>query len=201
MTSPEARIRPATASDTDALYDICLKTADAGKDATALYSDPQYPGLRFSVPYARFAPDFAFVLEMGRKVVGYVVAAPDTVAFEKQLASEWWPQQAQRLRSRQPEKPLDSKVLDSVHHPEPASEALTGPFPAHLHINLLPEAQRGGWGRKLVEHQLAALKAAGVKGIYVGISLQNEPVTAFYQRLGFHPLFRSNAIYMGQELN
>ncbi|WP_261641406.1 GNAT family N-acetyltransferase [Erwinia mallotivora] len=201
MTFAEGRIRQATASDTDALYEICLKTADAGKDASELYSDPHYPGLRFAVPYARFAPDFAFVLEKEQKVVGYVVAAPDTVAFERRLAQAWWPQQAERLSERQPVAALDSKILDSVRHPETAAEALTTPFPAHLHINLLPEAQRGGWGRRLVVQQLAALKAAGVKGVYVGISLQNEPVTAFYQRLGFHFLFRSNAIYMGQDLN
>jgi ribosomal protein S18 acetylase RimI-like enzyme len=200
MTFSDGQIRPATADDTDALYEICLKTADAGKDASDLYADPHYPGTRFSVPYARYAPDFAFVLEIAGKVVGYVVATPDTVAFEQQLATQWWPLQAKRFAGRQPVKPLDSKILDALTQPETASEALTTPYPAHLHINILPEGQRGGWGKKLVEHELVALKKAGVKGVYVGISLQNEPVTHFYQQLGFQPLFRSNAIYMGQQL-
>jgi len=36
--------------------------------------------------------------------------------------------------------------------------------------------------------------------VHLGVSLQNEQVCAFYQRLGFQPLLRSNAIYMGQLL-
>ncbi|MGB9097462.1 N-acetyltransferase family protein [Erwinia sp.] len=201
MTLLEGKIRPATADDTDALYEICLKTADAGQDASELYADPHYPGTRFAVPYALFCPDFAFVLETAGKVIGYVVATPDTVAFEQRLLKEWWPLQAKRFADRQPVKPLDSKILDSVRQPETASEALTTRYPAHLHINILPEGQRGGWGKRLIEHELAALKAAGVSGVYLGISLQNEPVAYFYQQLGFQPLFRSNALYMGQDLN
>ncbi len=201
MTFSDGKIRPATADDTEALYEICLKTADAGKDASELYADPHYPGTRFAVPYALFCPDFAFVLEKRGRVVGYVVAAPDTVAFEQLLVKEWWPLQVKRFEGRQPVKPMDSKILDSLRQPETASDALTIPYPAHLHINILPEGQRGGWGKRLVEQELGVLKAAGVKGVYVGISLQNETVTQFYQRLGFHPLFRSNAIYMGQDLN
>jgi ribosomal protein S18 acetylase RimI-like enzyme len=201
MTLLEGKIRPATADDTDALYEICLKTADAGKDASDLYADPHYPGTRFAVPYALFAPDFAFVLEKAGKVIGYVVATPDTVAFEQQLLKEWWPLQVERFADRQPVKPLDSKILDAVRQPETASETLTRRYPAHLHINILPEGQRGGWGKRLIELELAALKAAGVSGVYLGISLQNEAVACFYQQLGFQPLFRSNAIYMGQDLN
>lgn len=55
-------IRPAIEADIDALFDICLKTANGGEDASALYSDPHLPGYIWSVPYLKFAKDFAFVL-------------------------------------------------------------------------------------------------------------------------------------------
>lgn len=193
-------IRPATPADYPALYRICLETADAGGDARALYSDPDYPGQRFAVPYARFAPDFAFVLEIEGEVLGYVVAAPDTRAFEAQLAAQWWPQLQQKYQQRSADAPLDDKILDAIRHPDAAAEALVSRWPAYLHINLLPAAQKGGWGRKMIEHQLAALRAAGVSGVHLGVSLQNEQVCAFYQRMGFSPILRSNAIYMGQLL-
>lgn len=193
-------IRPATPADYPALYRICLETADAGGDARALYSDPDYPGQRFAVPYARFAPDFAFVLEIDGEVLGYVVAAPDTRAFEAQLAAQWWPQLQQKYQQRSADAPLDDKILDAIRHPDSAAEALVSRWPAHLHINLLPAAQKGGWGRKMIEHQLAALRAAGVSGVHLGVSLQNGQVCAFYQRMGFTPILRSNAIYMGQLL-
>ncbi len=52
----------------------------------------------------------------------------------------------------------------------------------------------------MIEHELAALRTAGVSGVHLGVSLQNEQVCAFYQRMGFTPILRSNAIYMGQLL-
>ena len=193
-------IRPATPADYPALYRICLETADAGKDARALYSDPDYPGQRFAVPYARFAPDFAFVLTFDDEVMGYVLAAPDTRAFEAQLQAHWWPQLQAQYRERDAVAPLDSKVLDSIRHPDCADEALVTQWPAHLHINLLPAAQKGGWGRRMILHELTALRTAGVRGVHLGVSLQNEQVCAFYERMGFSPIQRSNAIYMGQLL-
>ncbi|MFV9687461.1 GNAT family N-acetyltransferase [Pantoea sp. KXB45] len=193
-------IRPATPADFPALYRICLETADAGGDARALYSDPDYPGQRFAVPYARFAPDFAFVLEREGEVQGYVVAVPDTRAFEARLAAEWWPALQAKYRDRHASAPLDGKILDAIRHPDQAADNLVTQWPAHLHINLLPAAQKGGWGRRMIEHELAALRAAGVTGVHLGVSLQNEQVCAFYQRMGFTPILRSNAIYMGQLL-
>ncbi|BCQ34982.1 hypothetical protein ERHA55_25980 [Erwinia rhapontici] len=200
MMNNDPVIRAATPDDYPALYQICLQTANAGVDASALYSDPEYPGQRFAVPYARFAPDFAFVLDVDGEVMGYVVATPDTRAFEAMLNKVWWPELQEKYRHREPEAALDANVLNSIRHPDAAAGELVTLYPAHLHINLLPAQQKGGWGRKLIEHQLNALRAAGVGGVHLGVSLQNEQVCAFYQRLGFQPLLRSNAIYMGQLL-
>ena len=193
-------IRPVRPEDREALSRICLETANAGKDATGLYSDPDYPGLLYVVPYALYEPDFAFVLELDDAVVGYVVAAPDTVAFEDKLASQWWPMLQQEYAQRDSQAALDMKVLGQIRTPARASEELSHTWPAHLHINLLPVAQAGGWGRRLIEHQLAALRAHGVTGVHLGVSLQNETVCAFYEKMGFRHIFRRNAIYMGQLL-
>lgn len=199
MTS-EGVIRHATEADFPALSRICLETANAGKDATALYSDPALPGLRFVIPYARFVPEFALVLEQHGEVVGYAVAVPDTRAFEAILNQQWWPMLQAQYRATPASAPLDSKVLDAIRQPDAAAEQLVSQWPAHLHINLLPAAQQGGWGRKLIEQLLTLLRQAGVSGVHLGVSLQNEQVCGFYQRLGFTPIVRSNAIYMGQLL-
>ncbi|KJV49822.1 acetyltransferase [Pantoea sp. BL1] len=193
-------IRRTRESDFPALSRICLETANAGTDATALYSDPALPGLRFVIPYARFAPEFSYALEMNGEVMGYAVAVADTRTFEAQLNAQWWPQLQQQYRDYTPRAPLDSKVLDAILQPDAAAEQLVAQWPAHLHINLLPPAQQGGWGRKLIEQLLQDLRTAGVPGVYLGVSLQNEKVCGFYQRLGFTPIMRSNAIYMGQLL-
>jgi len=183
-----------------ALSAICLKTANAGTDATALYSDPVYPGLRFALPYARFEPDLAFVLEQHGVAVGYVLGARDTEAFEQRLLRDWWPELREKLAGRAAELPLDAGVLDFIRQPEGKASALTERYPAHLHINLLPHAQGGGYGRRMIETELDALRCAGVRGVHLGVSLKNERVCAFYQRLGFQFLYRAQSIYMGQLL-
>ena len=74
-------------------------------------------------------------------------------------------------------------------------------YPAHLHVNLLPEAQRDGWGRRLIERELDALQTAGAAMVHLGVSLKNERVVAFYEKLGFQVLFtNAAAIYMGREI-
>ena len=84
-------IRPAIEADTEAFFEICLRTANGGHDASALYSDPHLPGYIWSVPYLKFAKDFAFVLVQGDRPVGYVIGVPDTSLFDRNLAAKWGP--------------------------------------------------------------------------------------------------------------
>ncbi|MGC6388834.1 GNAT family N-acetyltransferase [Ewingella sp. S1.OA.A_B6] len=197
MPTSSVIIRQVETGDLEALSAICLKTSDAGQDGTALYSDPSYPGLRFSVPYAVFEPELAFVLCQDAQVLGYVVGTRDTVAFTHHLEQQWWPELRKKFAERQPVAPLDDKVLEAIRQPSQASAELTTDYPAHLHINILPSAQKNHHGRRMVETELNALRAAGVKGVHLGVSLQNEQVCGFYSKLGFKFLMRSNAIYMG----
>ncbi|WP_410013335.1 GNAT family N-acetyltransferase [Sodalis sp. C49] len=200
MSSSPFLIRQAAERDRAALSEICLKTANAGTDASALYSDPAYPGLRFVMPYAIFEPELAFVLEENGHILGYVVAARDTAAFEQRLQRDWWPGLREKLADRRALLPLDEGVLDFIRQPQSKEAGLLEQYPAHLHINILPQAQGGGQGRRMIETELEALRRAGVSGVHLGVSLKNEPVCAFYERLGFRLLHRSQAIYMGQIL-
>lgn len=178
-------IRPANESDIDALFEICLKTADGGADATALYSDPRMPGYVWSVPYLKFAPDFAFVLTDGDEVIGYVVGTPDTAAFDAELEKNWWPAVRAETAHLKPVRRSDSSVLDRLAAPRSGTAALQDAYPAHLHINILPHGQSGGWGRRLIETELRALADAGVSGVHLGINPLNDNAKGFYKHLGF----------------
>lgn len=193
-------LRQARESDRAELFKICLLTADSGTDASELYSDPHYPGLVWSVPYLHFAPDHAFVVDAGTRLVGYVVGAADTKAFETKLDESWWPQLRQTYADRVAQRSSDEGVLERIKTPAYADPALVASHPAHLHINLLPEAQSGGWGRKLVEAELQSLRAAGAPAIHLGVSLTNERAQGFYQHLGFHELKRDKSLYLGLAL-
>ncbi|KKB11346.1 acetyltransferase [Devosia geojensis] len=193
-------IRQARDSDRADLFRICLLTADSGADASALYSDPHYPGLVWSVPYLDFAPEHAFVLDDGNEVLGYVVGAGDTEAFEARLESAWWPKLAETYSRAQATAKLDAMVLERIRKPQPSDPAIVRDYPAHLHINLLPPAQSGGWGRRLIETELASLKAAGAPAVHLGVSLRNERAMGFYRHVGFSEISRGSAVWFGRDL-
>jgi len=88
MSSEPFRIRRAEPRDIDALYEICLLTADSGVDATALYSDRKLPGYVWAAPYGELEPDFAFVLDD----LALKCHAPSTKILELGVAVRlrWW---------------------------------------------------------------------------------------------------------------
>jgi ribosomal protein S18 acetylase RimI-like enzyme len=61
-------------------------------------------------------------------------------------------------------------------------------YPAHLHIDLLPAAQRRGYGRRLIDALRAALAERGVPGLHLSYDPANTSARAFYDRLGFREL-------------
>ena len=61
-------------------------------------------------------------------------------------------------------------------------------YPAHLHIDLLPELQGRGFGRRLIDTLCAELARRGVPAVHLGMDAANTGARAFYDRLGFHEL-------------
>ena len=188
------RIRPFRPGDEAALAEICLKTADAGADATGLLDDDDLWAQIFVLPYAARHPEFAFVVETAdERVVGYVVGAPDSAAFEEWFASEWWPRFARRWPKPQGDPlPVSASRQDGIVRYAYARHGGAQPFgdeyPAHLHIDLLPETQGQGLGRRLIETLENALRDAGVPGLHLVASAENTGAIAFYPRVGFEPL-------------
>lgn len=180
------RIRPYAAGDDAALAAICLRTADAGADATGILDDDAIWGAVFVLPYVAKHPEFAFVVaDDDDAPIGYVVGAPDTAAFEAWFQGEWWPEFAERWPRPEGESTRQDGVLAYAYGRAPGAEPYGDAHPAHLHIDLLPAAQGQGWGRRLIDTLLDALRAAGVDGVHLVASAENTGALAFYERLGF----------------
>jgi ribosomal protein S18 acetylase RimI-like enzyme len=196
-------IRPYRAADLDAVYDICVRTADAGEDARGLYVDDRLMGDIFAVPYVTLEPEHAYVVDDGTgAAVGYIVGTADTVAFAHRYRSEWLPAIAGRYPdpAEPPETGTDSML--AVHlHPERMIVPELADHPAHLHIDLLPEWQGKGLGRGLMEAFLGGLHRAGVPKVHLGMAPGNTKARAFYDRLGFTeiPLGDPGVLYMGRD--
>ncbi|MGN8026440.1 GNAT family N-acetyltransferase [Microbacterium sp. 22242] len=181
------RIRPFRSEDVDALYDVCVKTADVGADATGMLEDDALWGDLFAVPYALRDPALCWVVEADdARVIGYVVATDDTNGFAAWFRDEWWPsRQARYRRSGQAEPTAQDRFLAYGDRMAPREDPIVREYPAHLHIDLLPETQGQGLGRRLIDTLLAELGRRGVTGLHLAMNADNASAGAFYERLGF----------------
>lgn len=181
------RIRPYRPADREAVAEICLRTADHGSDATGVFEDDALWADVFVLPYVTRHPDLAFVVEADDgRAVGYVVGTDDTDAFEDWFHDEWWPRIAPRHPLPQAERTRQDGTVIYAYSRRAGAEPYAGwGYPAHLHIDLLPEAQGQGWGRRLIQTLLAELRTRGVPGLHLAASDRNTGALAFYDRLGF----------------
>ncbi|WP_295819082.1 N-acetyltransferase [uncultured Microbacterium sp.] len=182
-----AHLRSFRPGDEPALAEICLRTADTGSDATGILDDDDIWAAVFVLPYVARHPELAVVVETDDgRVAGYAVATDDTDGFEEWFQHEWWP----RFAERWPKPAADAvtrqdSVLDYAYGRRPGAEPFAQHCPAHLHIDLLPEVQGQGWGRRLIEALRDRLRAAGVPGVHLVAAGTNAGAIAFYERLGF----------------
>lgn len=205
----ECHIRPARSGDEPGAYHVCLKTGNYGEDGEPFYrEDPDALGRIFVGPYLAFEPEFSLILEDEQGICGYALAAPDSRAFYARYEREWRP----RLCAQFPDPGGDpatwtrlQQVYHAYHHPDYFCPEPYAVYPAHLHIDLLPRAQGRGYGRRMIEALLDRLRARGVPGVHLGVSVHNPRAGGFYARLGFRELTRVGTgpdacIYMGRAL-
>lgn len=199
-------LRPYRPADRAAVYEICVRTADAGADATGQYSSDDLMPDVYAGPYLEYAPELATLVvdrsEPGRgesgsesaseRVLGYIIAVADTQEYLRWYEEHWVPHFAERYApSGEPASAASaaerSVIAAGLHAEAPPADELEA-FPAHLHINLLPETQGLGLGRSLIATLLAQLREQGVPGVHLGYAARNTGAAAFYARLGFRPL-------------
>ena len=191
---PELTIRPTEFGDLDAMYAICVATGDAGADARAMYTEQDLLGHIYVGPYVMMESGFGFVLEASTgdaaEVLGYAVAAADTAEFEAECEAAWWPALRRRYPAVEspPTEDSDAGLIAMIHAPEPTGAELLAEYPAHLHVDLLPDAQGLGAGRKLMQAVEDELRARGAPGVHLGTDPANVRSQGFYAHIGYRRL-------------
>jgi ribosomal protein S18 acetylase RimI-like enzyme len=186
------KFRPFQFQDLDALYAISLATGHDGGDASHLYQDGKLIGHIYSAPYAVLEPELTYVATDGGGVVGFIAGAEDTLAWENILERRWWP--ALRLEYADPgDAPCDAWTADQrrafmIHRPERTPTAVAAAYPAHIHLNLLPQVQGQGFGSRLLDLWLDRAVERGAKAFHVGVNHANGRALAFWSRQGFYTL-------------
>jgi ribosomal protein S18 acetylase RimI-like enzyme len=191
-------IRNYRPADLDAVYDICVRTGHRGQDARGRQSDDRMLGDVWAAPYVTLEPEHAYVLDDGSgRAIGYVIGTADTARFVRRYRAEWLP----ATEGRFGEDPRDRDLLDLHLDPERMLVPELAGYPAHLHIDLLPETQGRGFGRALMTTFLSGLWAAGVARVHLGMAPENAAARAFYDRLGFAEITVTsvpNVTYLGR---
>ena len=180
-------IRQYSEKDYDRVREICTATAppvlQKKRDLLlALYCDY----------YIEQEPDNCFMLaDENDCVVGYVLIAENEQKYRQIYTAEYLP----KVKKYSPLLWLVKKGALKKEDPKFL------PFPAHLHIDILPEYQDKGLGAKLLDAAFAHLKSKKVPSIMLGVSTANKKAVRFYERYGFKPLVQKGGVlYVGLTL-
>jgi GNAT superfamily N-acetyltransferase len=185
-------IRPFRSGDIDALYRISLATGLAGGDASHLYADPMLMGHIYAAPYALLEPQLALVVEDSDGVAGFAVGTTDTTTWEQRLEQGWWPTLRERYAMPTETDTAgwtpDQRRALMIHRPALTPPAVALPYPAHLHMNLLPRLQGRGVGTKLFDRWTTLAIARGATALHVAVNRANIGGARFWRKMGFADL-------------
>lgn len=186
-SSSAVAIRSAVLSDLPGVYRVCDWTSDPAFPEGVPGRNPDLLGHVYAGPYVVHSPELAGIVADCEGVAGYIFAVADTRAFAEWCEAEWYP----TIREQYPlgsGRESDGWIIERIHTPEEIPDEILVPYPAHLHIDLLPRLQGKGAGRALMEWLFERLRERGVPGVHLGVSSENTNAIAFYEHMGFSTL-------------
>lgn len=133
--------------------------------------------------YTEQEPENCFVAtDENDNAVGYILCSENFDSFNKIFMSEY-----------------SSRLAHSEYHCNEAKKSTVVPgkhkdcYPAHLHIDLLPDYHRKGLGTILMDTLCTHLKSKGVTGIMLTVWAQNTSACRFYEKYGFSVIDQSTS--------
>ncbi len=169
-------------ADRSSAEQICIETAHKNLKNTA--PKREFLLIRYLNFYIENCPDNCFVAEKDGKASGYVLCCPDSRFFKKEF-----PKFLKRhgLSFSQRFQCFGDTLIYQPFRKK---------YPAHLHIDILPEAQRQGFGKLLIETLCEKLKSQGKNGVMLAVSANNTNALKFYKATGFEKILRLPGTYL-----
>lgn len=165
-------IRKYQPKDFERMHKICYETSsgfDSEKGKIALFAT-------YCDYYVNEDGDSCFVAVNEKdEAIGYILCAPNPEKYEKIFKEKYAP----ILKKASPIRYLFHIANEFL------SRKVKKRYPAHLHIDILPEGQRQGLGTKLMDALIDHLKQNGVGGVYLVCGAGNEKGVNFYKKYGF----------------
>ncbi len=185
-------IRPYEAADRLSLMKIAADTAFFGEPIEKYLDDRHIFQDYFYAYYTDYESEHAWVAVADQEVVAFLTGCFNTEVQLSLTRKKLLPQVLWRLFSGRYK--LGKKTwtyyrnLRLAKRPENIPYVNLQQYPAHLHINVDHNWRGCGIGYRLMQVYLDQLMYAGVKGVHLGTSSENEAACRLYLRLGFELL-------------
>ncbi len=167
-------IREYEKADAEGVRFVCLNSEGGGMEEELC----EFILHIFCDYYIEKEPENCFVLSSDGKAVGYIICCENFEKFKPVYDAEYKTQIVHLGESRI-EWAEEAYILHEKHAKD---------YPAHFHIDILPEYQRSGWGGKLMKTLFEHLKNKSVKGVMLTTGTGNETANNFYKKYGFEQL-------------
>ena len=182
-------IRPYEGRDRAAVRHVCHVTGYMGEPAAWMWRDVASFADLFTSYYTDAEPQSALVVELDGVVAGYLLGCVDSstawnpasifgrhfvhrgIGFRPGTAGVVW-------------RSFGDVVVAAARRRLPPVAFSDHRWPAHLHIDLLPQARGAGVGAALMRRWLDSLRAGGVPGCYLETLGENHSAIAFFESTG-----------------
>lgn len=168
-----AGVRKFLEKDKENLRRICVATSsfptDNERDRNFLY-------LMYNDYYSECEKDNCFVFANDNdEAVGYILCAEDFDAYIYMMKKLYLPKISY----------LGKKYRTMANGEIFIHGLFKKKYPAHLHIDVLPECQNMGAGSRLVDALKQHLKEKNCKGLMLSVGMGNKRAVEFYKKNGF----------------
>lgn len=185
-------IRPFAETDRVALRSLFAR-AGSGAPTESLWGHVESEAAVYLDPYLEHEPESVFLADDAGSLVGYLVGSLGGSALPSEDARMEAAIKKYRLIFR-PRcaaffvRSLVDLAGAAMRRVPTAGEFEDARWPAHLHINVAPEARGTGAADGLIKRWFDHLGAGGSPGCHLQTLVENTRAVRFFERMGFVPL-------------
>ena len=183
-------IRTYTAADHNALIDL-FERASENSPSGELWRHPPSQRMVYLDPYVDSCPDTLFLAEVDGELVGYLTGCPDSAMIppEDERITDAIARHRVFLKARSlpffGRSMVDLMTAKLRGADVSGGEVVDPSFPAHLHINLVPQARGTGAAQDLMSAWMGWLARADSPGCYLQTLVENTRAVRFFEKCGF----------------
>ncbi|GAA4902777.1 acetyltransferase (GNAT) family protein [Stackebrandtia albiflava] len=184
-------VRPCTAADRPALRELLPRVGE-GSPSGRLWGHPESEADIYLFAYVDADPESVLLAESGGRLVGYLAGDLGAGALPAESVRMERAMREHRLMTRPATWGFFARAamdgLGGFIRRRPSAGELTDPrWPAHLHVNLVPEARGTGAAEMLMRGWFERLREKGVPGCHLQTLVENGRAVRFFTRMGFRP--------------